>query len=793
MSVMSSSDINKGMVQSAQPDEKPDKISLVELKNGKLVFKQKALSFEKMSETMQEIVKFREMIEERMERKASPLSAVPDEHRPLVAKLVHESDKTLQALSKHVQKELLPIQDEDDDGSNTATSALEVEAVEKAIKSVANRNDYGLDPVGEGKVPAALHIWRWEVKDEFKEWLPKAAREKAEARWAERTQAKKDLKALFESLLPEERSALLGSKGAAKASQRTKSSHKTAEDKSAPEADNSETNPSSQPAKKKQTKNAQENRDGEDVAAGEGSPPKGSGRPKKPVDPERAAKEKDKQEKKAAKAEKEKREKEAQEKSRSIMASFFGKSKAPAMRRSASVTNDSSVAGPSTVQSDFEKTFKPFAVKKDAILAPINWFHHVKKHNHVEHRKGGVEVIVLDVEDEVDQEPPGDVEMLDAQNDVDLGQQTAEERLQNSLASLPLVLNPRRRRRLPASHLKSYARHSVRSIMAQLNEAEIAGDDTQVRALLVVLRNRVLLPAKVLVFAEDARPGYFGTWTRSSREIGPRAPFARDLVALDYACDSGAEWEDESGDADDVVDDAEDDADAVDSDDSDADSWLVDDDDADPGTPIEEREGSPSVLDPLDVPLPAPAPKRKAGTGTDATKGSKKRKVVVPLVPFAKGPCWETRIGRCEYEPFKAYRIQLFNDTPHPIDPFTFVSAPVDERTSSTGDSTAPAARFVVPALPAHLNPASASDPPASARKRAAPPPKTTFPEAHVPLLLTTIRQLATGNLTYIVESVYRELQGERVKKNAIEAKVRELGEKCKERKIWIVRSSVQT
>ena len=35
------------------PDDKPERVSLVELKNGKLVVKQKPLSFEKMSETMQ--------------------------------------------------------------------------------------------------------------------------------------------------------------------------------------------------------------------------------------------------------------------------------------------------------------------------------------------------------------------------------------------------------------------------------------------------------------------------------------------------------------------------------------------------------------------------------------------------------------------------------------------------------------------------------------------------------------------------------------------------------------------
>lgn len=46
------------------------------------------------------------------------------------------------------------------------------------------------------------------------------------------------------------------------------------------------------------------------------------------------------------------------------------------MKSSSSIGPDgasgSAVPGPS--QSEFEKTFKPFALKKDAELAPMNWF-----------------------------------------------------------------------------------------------------------------------------------------------------------------------------------------------------------------------------------------------------------------------------------------------------------------------------------------------------------------------------------------------------------------------------------
>ena len=70
--------------------EKPEIISIIELKNGKVVCKQKCISFEKQSETLQEIVKFREMLEGRIEQQLPPLDVIPDEHQPLIAKLAHE-------------------------------------------------------------------------------------------------------------------------------------------------------------------------------------------------------------------------------------------------------------------------------------------------------------------------------------------------------------------------------------------------------------------------------------------------------------------------------------------------------------------------------------------------------------------------------------------------------------------------------------------------------------------------------------------------------------------------------
>ncbi|KAI0807211.1 hypothetical protein C8Q74DRAFT_46269 [Fomes fomentarius] len=785
-----------------------------------------------MSETMQEIVKFREMLEERLASKQPPLTAVPDEHRPVIAKLVHESDKTLQALCKHVQQELLPAVDEDEEEDSTIPAVLPLETVESAIQTVARRVNYGLDtPEAGGKVPAAWLLWRWEVTDQCREWLPKAAKEKVDNRLRERQQAKNDVKALFNSLPEGERVTILGSKNNAK----TPGHNGTVKGipglgvlnfgrttKTLPQPDIidlSDSGPSTNPGQTSQPKTATGSGASE-VPDVEASPDKKSvNKPKKPVDlekvAEKAAKEKERLEKKAAKAEREKKAQEAQAKSRTLMASFFGKAKSsgtPSPSKYKSTQNgETGSPAPTPAQSDFHRTFRPFALKKDAELAPGNWFRERRcretKQRRVVSRTEGDVIIIEDDEDE--SEPDNaeleDVEMLDAH---DLDSLRPQDRMRDILARLSPALNPPRRPRQPTGY-KTYNPISVRGLMSQITEAEVAGDDMEVRRLLALLRDHTAIPAKFLVFHEDARPGYFGTFTRNSREIGPRCPFARDPVQIDYTYDSGEDWaEEDAGDADDVVNDGDEDGDGDEEVDSDLDSWLVDDEEIeDPGTPIEDRLGSPSFPD-LDLPPPGSGSgKRKAKEEKEKSTGGKKRRVVVPLVPFAKGPEWETSIAQCTYEPFKSYRIQLFNDTPFPIDPFKFVSQPVEQQTPTPGHNLSHTADgFVIPALPAHLSKSSTSvsaltsssgsnanlgTSPGNA-KRPAPAPKNPFPDAHLQYLLKRIDELATSSLLGIVETVHRELQAHKVKKNAIEAKVREVGEKCKDKKVWVVKASVR-
>lgn len=248
------------------------------------------------------------------------------------------------------------------------------------------------------------------------------------------------------------------------------------------------------------------------------------------------------------------------------MANFFGKPK-PSSSTVASPSKGSA-ASPSNMLSDFDRVFKPFVRKKDAELAPVNWFRDARKRK----RLADADVIVVDEDDtEV-----RDVEMHKPDFNPEASPRTHLRRVLSACPSLPI---------------RSCSSSTVRSIMARLSEAEVSDDTAMVRALLSELHDRTRILARVFIFHEDERPGYFGTFTKRSRLIRPRRPFARDDIANDYAYDSGAEWgEEEEGGGDDVLGDSDDERDDDEGSD-DLDGWLVDGDDGEAVTPVEERDG----------------------------------------------------------------------------------------------------------------------------------------------------------------------------------------------------------
>lgn len=125
------------------------------------------------------------------------------------------------------------------------------------------------------------------------------------------------------------------------------------------------------------------------------------------------------------------------------------------------------------------------------------------------------------------------------------------------------------------------------------------------------------------------------------------------------------------------------------------------------------------------------------------------------------------------------------------IDPFTFVSTWNPER-QRVASSTATAAVSVTPATQrSKTTPVGPVTQDTSVRKPTNASVKTSFPEAHLPFLYEKIGSSKAASLVFLVESIYQELKPHGVKKNAIEAKVREVGEKCKINRVWVVKPTL--
>lgn len=110
------------------------------------------------------------------------------------------SDKGIIPLAKQIRSILLPGPGEVEDAHRLSLeSHLPLTVVEHAIKMVMTRINYGLDgPLGQ-KLPAAVCVWRWEVQDAYKDWLPKSARDIAFARLADRIQVRRDFHAVLQA------------------------------------------------------------------------------------------------------------------------------------------------------------------------------------------------------------------------------------------------------------------------------------------------------------------------------------------------------------------------------------------------------------------------------------------------------------------------------------------------------------------------------------------------------------------------------------------------------------------
>lgn len=122
---------------------------------------------------------------------------------------------------------------------------------------------------------------------------------------------------------------------------------------------------------------------------------------------------------------------------------------------------------------------------------------------------------------------------------------------------------------------------------------------------------------------------------------------------FDYSYDSGDDWEEEEEGGEEILSDVDSEGEGMEDDDDD-DGFLVPDDEVESisASRAASRSPSPSASH-------APSRAKRKVVGGDGVR--KRRQITSPLIPFSKGPCYENEIGRCDYEPFQAFQIQLLN------------------------------------------------------------------------------------------------------------------------------------
>ncbi|BGP22820.1 chromatin assembly factor 1 subunit A [Rhodotorula toruloides] len=778
---------------------------IVVLKGNKFLVKQKAIDIQIMTSFQRERADFVEYACKLFRKdKSNTLSDYPEEYRPFIAKLVHESEKTAGALAGKIKADIKEwvlahltatedSQDADELDEAALAKRIPVAPLKTLISSLAIRSNYGLslsslpsDYVlprnGDGdeisEIPALLQHWVWEVEDE--EMWVQEMKGKWEKRKAEREEIKSTCLSLFLALPEAEQHALLvgTSTSTSKASSSTgKSKGKgkaKAEDADGEGGDKNEDGceKEKKPVKEKKPKKEkvlteEEKKELEEKA-----------RIKAEKEAEKEARRKEREEKRAAKAEKEdekariKAEKEAEEKKKlhiakkqkSMFTSFFVKKSASPAPVEA---GPSSSPAKSSSTSDFDRVFHPFTVRDRVAVAPVNRFLHDGKK---------VDVRINSMPD-----------------------------LSKDAALAPLTTSCRYRNHWHKAYPEPP--YIVRDTVQKINDASLTTQDTS--ELYDLLNDRSKIKVKLLKFHEDLRPGYVGTWTKTSVMVGARNPLGRETFHLNYDVDSEAEWEEEPDDpdAEDIGSDGgEEDVDGEAGENSDADSWLAEDDeieyedgyDADGDMVMQAAEtGGPLPGEDHDDVLIMSDPqaekerkrKEREAKKRKAEKERRKKKGLDgPILPLVKGPVWQDEVETVAEPVFKSLRIHLLNDAPFGINPFTFVSkrrvvpsAPASSAASSvsTGKenvaigATAAAAPTDKVGIVATSSLANGTVNTLKAKRAG---PKQPFPEDQVAAFLRHVHGSTKTRPVLLDEfvSMMKE-QNTPIKKNTVEAKLKEL------------------
>ncbi|CAH1762888.1 10053_t:CDS:2, partial [Entrophospora sp. SA101] len=203
----------------------------------------------------------------------------------------------------------------------------------------------------------------------------------------------------------------------------------------------------------------------------------------------------------------------------------------------------------------FYNFFRPFNVIKTMTMAPINKFQHPLDAN--------FEKLVLNEYNNI--------------NNIKLPEQQQQSKLESKeyyikeyLSAVRPKLLKKRGINLPINikklfSLKNTINSNYKEMVIKDHDIDANGDDNKkmmdiksddqysvveelsMEDKLNLLNDKSKVWIKLLQFGENHRPSYYGTWTKTSKKITGRRPFAKDPDYFDYDYDSEAEWELDDG------------------------------------------------------------------------------------------------------------------------------------------------------------------------------------------------------------------------------------------------------
>ncbi|KAG0092779.1 hypothetical protein BGZ92_008676 [Podila epicladia] len=276
-------------------------------------------------------------------------------------------------------------------------------------------------------------------------------------------------------------------------------------------------------------------------------------------------------------------------------------------------------------QSCLLELFHPFHVKKSTTLAPINRFS-----KELSIKEFDQQIASASENDmEVDYVPELDVQSAKAELSALFGRKALGADRSNA--------SNNKTRNLPPHYLTMTVKELMHS-GALLQDRDDNMDE------MLTWRDIPALRMRLLQFAENYRPAYYGTWSKRSKHINGRRFLGKDTHLIEYDFDSEAEWEEDEEGEECKSDDDDDDADELCSEQEEEDDWLV------PEGYLSEDEG-------LDA--------GEEGHKGESMKRSKemKRTLVSHVAPIIVGPVFEVVLGEPSSHPaLEPYHIEFIGD-----------------------------------------------------------------------------------------------------------------------------------